>query len=255
MKEEIIMCKLLNGKTAIVTGAKGGIGKAVCELFAENGATIYACARGTDSEFEEWVDLLGKRFSTAIIPVYFDLCNKDEVRDAMKHIFKHSNCLDILVNNAGIASAGTLRMVSQETLQKVFETNFFAPVIMMQYAAGKMIRQKKGSIINIASVGGIEAQPGYLAYGASKASLIWATRCIAKELGQYNIRVNAVAPGLTNTNMGHYTSDNEREKKIQRTSLHRMASPKEIANAVLFLASDNASYIVGEVMRVDGGRG
>ena len=118
-----------------------------------------------------------------------------------------------------------------------------------------MIRQKKGSIINIASVGGIEAQPGYLAYGASKASLIWATRCIAKELGQYNIRVNAVAPGLTNTNMGHYTSDNEREKKIQRTSLHRMASPKEIANAVLFLASDNASYIVGEVMRVDGGRG
>lgn len=117
-----------------------------------------------------------------------------------------------------------------------------------------MMRSKNGSIINMASVGGIEHQPGYLAYGSSKAAVIWATKTISKELGAYNIRVNAIAPGLVKTQMGMYKSDEEREKVILRTSLGRMGEKEEIADAVVYLASDKAAFITGHVLNIDGGR-
>ena len=125
---------------------------------------------------------------------------------------------------------------------------------MMQQVSKLMMRQKSGVIINMASVGGIETNAGYLAYGSSKAALIWATRCVSKELAPYGIRVNAVAPGLTKTEMGLYKSEEELNKTIGQTALKRMADVSEITNAILFLASEKASFITGHILSVDGGR-
>ena len=139
-------------------------------------------------------------------------------------------------------------------LKEVFEINYFSQILMMQLVSRYMIRQKFGSIVNMASVGGIETNPGYLAYGSSKAALIWATKCIAKELGSYGIRVNAVAPGMTDTQMGHYKTEEELKKVIDSTSLKRFASAEEIANGIAFLASDLSSFTTGHVLVIDGGR-
>ena len=117
-----------------------------------------------------------------------------------------------------------------------------------------MMRQRGGSIINMASVGGIDTNPGYLAYGSSKAALIWATKCVAKELGPYGVRVNAVAPGFTDTSMGHFNKEEELDKMIEKTSLRRMATPEEIAKGVAYLASEDASFVTGHGLVIDGGR-
>ena len=245
---------MLKGKNAIITGANRGIGKAIMEAFAEKGVNIWACARQASDEFEEYIDKLSKDNDVWITPVYFDLNDEDAIKRSIKSITGEKKSIDILVNNAGIAYGGLMQMTPVDKLKEVFQVNYFAPVMIMQLISRVMQRQKSGSMINIASVGGLETNPGYLAYGSSKASLIWATRSIAKELGIYNVRVNAVAPGLTDTAMGNYKSEEELKKTIDRTGLKRMADPKEIANAVVFLASDEASFLTGEIMKVDGGR-
>ena len=125
---------------------------------------------------------------------------------------------------------------------------------MIQFISRQMMRQKRGCIINMCSVGGIETNQGYLAYGSSKAALIWITRELARELGPYHIRVNGIAPGLVDTEMGHYKSEGEIQKVIDRTSLGRMGQPEEIAKCAMYLASDEADYISGHIMVIDGGR-
>lgn len=245
---------LLMGKHAIITGTNRGIGREIVVRFAREGADIWACARQESEEFLTFLKETAVEYGVKIQPVFFDLSDEMERKKGMKQILADKKEIDILVNNAGIAYGGLLHMTSMDKLKEVFEINYFAQVAMMQMVSKKMIRQKNGCIINMASVGGIEANPGYLAYGSSKAALIWATRCLAKELGSYHIRVNAVAPGLTETSMGHYKSEQEIEKVLERTSLGRMGNPKEIADAVCYLASEQASFVTGQILQVDGGR-
>lgn len=245
---------LLEGKTAIITGSNRGIGKEILLRFAEAGADIWACARQENAEFEEFLEKISSQCHVQIRPVYFDLQEEGQVKSAMQSIIKQKQAIDILVNNAGIAHGASFQMTSMDKLKEVFEVNYFSQILIMQMVSRYMMRQKKGSIINMASVGGIEANPGYLAYGSSKAALIWATRCLAKEMGAHGVRVNAVAPGLTETSMGHYKSEQEIEKVIARTSLHRMGKPQEIADAVLYLASEQSSFMTGQILSVDGGR-
>jgi len=197
---------------------------------------------------------LSARCGPWIRPVYFDLADEGQVKEGLKTILKEKRAVDVLANVAGVAHGGALSMTSIGKLKEVFDVNFFSQVLVMQLVARQMMRQKSGSIINLASVGGIEANPGYLAYGSSKAALIWTTRSLAKELAPFNIRVNAVAPGLTETRMGHYRKEDEVEKVLERTPLRRMAQPREVAEAVVYLASDMASYVTGHVLVVDGGR-
>ena len=246
---------ILSGKTAIITGSNRGIGKEILIRFAEEGADIWACARNRSEEFLEFIDKTASENGVTIKPVYFDLADENQIKKGIQSIIKEKKLIDILVNNAGIAHGATFQMTSMNKLREVFEINYFSQIFIMQLVSRCMMKQKSGSIINMASVGGIETNPGYLAYGSSKAALIWATKCLAKEVGNYGIRVNAVAPGLTETSMGHYKSEQEIAKVLERTSLHRMGQPGEIAEAVLYLASDQSSFVTGQILQVDGGRG
>lgn len=246
--------QVLEGKNCIVTGANRGIGRVIVESFVAEGANVWACSRTASSAFEEDMRNLQEQYGVWIEPVYFDLNSEEEMKQALSHIRKEKKSIDVLVNNAGMPYGALLQMTPMKDLKEVFQVNYFSQIYLMQLVSKIMIRQKSGSIINMASVGGIETNPGYLAYGSSKAALIWATQSIAKELGRYHIRVNAVAPGLTETEMGHYKSEEELQKVIDRTGMQRMARPEEIADAVVYLASGHSSFVNGQVLRVDGGR-
>lgn len=241
-------------KNAIITGANRGIGLATVKKFVENKINVWACMREPNPEIEEKFKMYEEEYGVWIHPIYFDLMDEEQVKEGVKTILLQKQQVDILVNNAGMAHGALLQMTSMETLKRVYQVNFFAHVQIIQMVSKSMMKNKKGSIINVASVGGIEASPGYLAYGSSKSSLIWTTRMLSRELGPYGIRVNAVAPGTTDTKMGYYKSEEEMEKVLGKTSLGRMAKPEEIAEVIYFLASDKSSYITGDVLKVDGGR-
>lgn len=241
-------------KTVIITGANRGIGRASVRKFAENGYDVWACARKPSAAFEEDMAQESARTGGTIVPVYFDLLDEGQIQSGMKQILSEKRDVDVLLNCAGIPHGGLFTMTSMEKLREVYQVNVFAQVQLMQLTARRMIRQRRGCIINLCSVGGIEANPGYLAYGSSKAALIWITRSASKELGRYNIRVNGIAPGLTDTEMGAYKSEEERQKVLERTSLGRLGRPEEIAAAALYLASDEAAFMTGHIMVLDGGR-
>lgn len=241
-------------KTIIITGANRGIGRASVKAFAEKGYDVWACARKPGEAFEADMAAEAARTGTAITPVYFDLLNEEEVRDGVKKILSEKRDVDVLLNCAGIPCGGLFTMTPMDKLREVYQVNVFAQVQIMQLIARRMMRQKRGCIINLCSVGGIEAQPGYLAYGSSKAAMIWITRCASRELGPYNIRVNGIAPGLIDTDMGGFKSEAERDKVLARTSLNRIGRPEEVAAAALYLASDEASFMTGHIMVLDGGR-
>lgn len=241
-------------KTAIITGANRGIGFEMVRAFAQNEYDIWACARKENEDFERKINQFATKYDSKIKPVYFDLTNEKQIKEGIGSIIKENRNIDVLVNNAGIPYGGLLTMTSISKLKEVYEVNVFAQVQIMQLVARQMMRQKTGCIINMCSVGGIETSPGYLAYGSSKAALIWITKSVSKELGQYNIRVNGIAPGLVDTDMGNYKSDKEIDKVLKRMSIQRMGRPDEIAKAAIYIASDDAAYMTGHILVLDGGR-
>ncbi|MBP3889428.1 MAG: SDR family oxidoreductase [Cellulosilyticum sp.] len=245
---------MLKDKNAIITGANRGIGKKTLEVFAAQGANIWACARKSNEEFEEYIAELSKTYDVIIEPIYFDLSDDEEIKKAMKQIIDTKKDIHILVNNAGIVAESKLfQMTTIEEMKRVFDINFFAPMLISQYISKKMLRQKQGSIINMSSIAAIDGEPAQLEYVSSKAALIGATKKLAIELGKYGIRVNAVAPGATDTDMGGKIKQEVLEQTLNKTVMKRMATTEEIANTILFLASDLSSYITGQVIRVDGG--
>ena len=241
-------------KTIIITGANRGIGRASVKAFAERDYDIWACARKPGEAFEADMAEESARTGALITPVYFDLLSEEEIKRGVKAILSEKRNVDVLLNCAGIPYSGLLTMTPLEKLREVYQVNVFAQVQIMQLVARRMMRQKQGCIINLCSAGGIEAQPGYLAYVSSKAAMIWMTRCVSRELGAWNIRVNGIAPGLVDTDMGGFKSDAEREKMLERTSLGRLGQPEEIAAAAVYLASKEAAFMTGHIMVLDGGR-
>lgn len=244
---------LLKQKTAIVTGCNRGIGKSILTVFAENGADIFACARNKSSEFTDIIKAIGNRTGVEITPVYFDFSESEEVKSGIKTILSSKKQINILVNNAGVATGSLFQITSLEEMKHLFEINFFSQILFSQGISRYMCRFKKGSIINIASTAGIIGDAGTVSYGSSKASLMFATKTMATELGEKNIRVNAIAPSITKTDMFDQMDEKARNKLIQSSALKRPADPVEIANVALFLASDLSSYLTGQVLRVDGG--
>lgn len=245
--------RLLIGKNAIVTGTARGIGKSIVEIFAQNGANIWACARKQDGEFEEHLSNLSQQYNVTIRPLYFDLNDINQIKTAVKTIIDDKSNIDILVNNAGVTYNALFQMSTQDKINEVLKVNFVSPVIFTQYIVKIMLKRRSGSIINISSSAAIDANSGRSIYGASKAALICATKALANELGEQGIRANIIAPGITQTDMLSSMTDEVIQKTIVDTDLKKAGHPIDIANTALFLASDLSSYITGQVIRVDGG--
>ena len=245
---------MLKNKSALITGANRGIGFSILKRIAENGANIIACARKQDDLFEKEIFNISKKFNIKIKPIYFDLSNENEIEQGLKKIISLNWVIDIIVNNAGINHVALFQMTPIKKMREIFNINFFSQILLTQKLLNIMIKNKKGSIINISSNAAVECDAGRSGYSSSKAALIAWTKVLSKELGNFNIRVNAVSPGLTNTDM--MKKDLSRkviEDAIKRVPLKRAADPDEIAKVVLFLASDLSSYVNGEVISVTGG--
>ncbi|MBC6714291.1 SDR family NAD(P)-dependent oxidoreductase [Treponema sp. Marseille-Q3903] len=242
---------LLEGKVALVTGAGKGIGNKTVERFAEEGAVVYATDIA-ESSLDSFAQETGKRFDTQIIPIYFDITDESEAKKAILKIKNESGHLDILVNNAGIMRDNVIGMIGQQLIEDVFKINVFSVINMIQLANKLMGRQKSGSIINISSIVGVEGAAGQLVYSASKGAVASLTKAAAKELAPNGIRVNAVAPGLINTGLLQAIGDIKIQENLKNVKIGRLGEPLDVANVILFLASDLSSYVTGEVIGIDG---
>lgn len=244
---------LLKGKNALITGAARGIGNATLRVFAREGANAWAFARTPSETFNAECAALASEHHVWIKPVYCELTSPEARTVAFTAILADKLPLDILVNNAGIMGEDKLfQMTSEAEMRSLFDVNFFAALEVCRFATRLMARRKSGSVVNIASVAGIDGD-SRIDYSASKAALIAATKKMARELAPLSIRVNALAPGYTDTDLVSGLSEKVEHETLAKILLRRKASPEEIANVAAFLGSDLSSYVTAQVWRVDGG--
>ena len=247
---------LLQGKNAVITGCLQGIGKATLEIFAQNGANVFACVQKESTEYSEYISTLSEKNNVEIIPVYFDLLDEQAIKNGVSVIQKTKKPIDILVNVAGVAFDALFHMVTMEQLKKTFEINFFSQIYFTQYITKLMLKNPNGgSVVNISSISALDGNPGQLSYSSSKAALIAASKTMSAELAPKGIRVNAIAPGVIDTAMTANLPEEAMNRQMARSDLKRLGLPEEVAGAILYLASDMSKYVTGQVIRVDGGIG
>ena len=245
---------LLQGKNSIITGARSGIGFATVQLFAQQGCNCWAVVHREDNSWLDKIYKLEKTHNVWIKPVYIDLSNEESIKEGMKSIIQEKLPIDILVNAAGIVSPNRLfTMTKMDDIRRIMEVNFFSVLSLCQLVARSMMRQRKGAIVNISSISAWGEDTSQLEYAASKSAINIVTKKMAREFGGYGIRVNAVAPGLTETKMLSALEQDAVNEILRGVALKRCAKPEEIAEVIMFLASDRSSYINGEVIKVDGG--
>lgn len=246
--------RLLENKVCIITGCVQGIGKAIAERFAYDGAVVYACDRQR-GVMNEWAETLSSNSGTKVVPLYFDVTDSTAVKSAFMSVFKQERKIDVLVNNAGVVFNKKLGMIMREETELMFRVNVISVIEMIQLVSRLMARNHCGSIVNIASVTAVLGSPGQVAYSATKGAVIALTKSAAKELAPQGIRVNAVAPGIVKTERFeelYEISGDKIDARIQKIALGRLGKPDDIADACSFLASDRASYISGQILGVDG---
>ncbi len=232
--------KVQEKRVVIVTGGNRGIGKAIVHEFAANGDIVYVISRHKGEE-------AGAVFFEA------DIRDIAKMKEILQTIYKENKKIDILVNNAGIMEDALIGMISSENILEQFQINTFSVIELTQLASRFMKRNKKGSIINIASIIGVMGNAGQSVYSATKGAVISFTKSAAKELSGDGIRVNAVAPGIIQTDLIDHVPEEKMKKRIENISMGRTGLPEEVAKTVVFLASDDASYISGQIIGVDGG--
>ncbi len=245
---------LLEGKTALVTGASRGIGKQIAVTMAAKGAVVIVNYNGS----KEKADAVVSEITAAGGKAESYGCNVAEdaaVKEMIQYIAKKYGAIDILVNNAGITRDGLMMKMSEEDFDAVTDTNMKGTFLCIKHASRIMLKQRRGRIINMSSIVGVTGNAGQMNYAASKAGIIGMTKSAARELGSRGITVNAIAPGFIDTEMTENLSEDLKTKMLQQIPLNRMGKTEDIANAAVFLASDESSYISGQVLGVDGGMG
>lgn len=244
---------MLTSKTAVITGCNRGIGKEILRDYVKHGAKVFAVVRKESDEFMAYCEELRNVYKADIIPVYMDLQDQEAIKAGAKEILSHKVPIDILVNNAGVALPQRMfTMTKLDTIKDVFDVNFYAHFLLTQILGKSMMRHKTGAIIFISSSAAFDGGAN-VEYSASKAAIIGEARRLALELGKFGIRVNVVAPGLTETDMGNSMSPEDEAIAIDRNIMKRKGKPEEIADVVVFLASEMSSFMTGQVLRVDGG--
>jgi 3-oxoacyl-[acyl-carrier protein] reductase len=244
--------KLLEGKTAIITGGSRGIGKGIALVFAEHGANVaFTYSSSVDSAIELEKEL--KTFGVRVKSYKSNAANYSESQKLIDDILIDFDSIDILINNAGITKDNLLMRMGEEDFDKVIEVNLKSVFNMTKAVQRTMLKQRKGSIINMSSVVGVKGNAGQSNYAASKAGIIGFSKSIALELGSRNIRSNVIAPGFIETEMTSSLNQETVDSWRSSIPLKRGGSPKDIANACVFLASDLSSYITGQTLNVDGG--
>jgi 3-oxoacyl-[acyl-carrier protein] reductase len=246
------MKMLLEDKVAIVTGGTKGIGKAICLLFAEQGAKVVA---NFSKDVNAAEDLKKETKSRGLSLGLFkaDVTQFDQVKEMVEETFAQYGKIDILVNNVGLIRDNFLMLMSDEDWESLLRTNLTSLFYCCRIVIRKMIPQRKGKIINISSISGMMGTPGQVNYAATKGGMISFTKSLARDLGSFNIHVNAVAPGLIESEVVSKMPKEKVEAIIKSSSLGRIGKPEEVARAVLFLASEHSAYITGQTIVVDGG--
>ena len=242
----------LKNKVALITGAGRGIGKEIAKTLASCGAFVIVNYNSSPEAAEQTVKEIIKQGGMAA-PVQCDVSDFDACGKMMEMIINNYGHLDILVNNAGITRDGLIMKMSEEDFDRVLDTNLKGAFHTIRHASRYFLKQKSGKIINISSVSGVMGNAGQANYAASKAGVIGLTKSAAKELASRQITVNAIAPGYIDTDMTAVLSDSVKESVQSSIPLKRMGTAQDIAQAAVFLASDKASYITGQVLSVNGG--
>lgn len=243
---------MLENKVALVTGAGRGIGRAIAIALAEEGAEVIVNYNGSEERAKEVKQTIEENGGKASI-YKCNVSDFEACETMIREIVKEHGHLDILVNNAGITKDGLIMKMKEEDFDRVLNVNLKGTFNTIRHSARQMLKQRSGKIINISSVSGILGNVGQANYAASKAGVIGLTKTMARELGSRGITVNAIAPGFVDTEMTEVLSEEIRENACKQIILGRFGKPEDIANAAVFLASDKADYITGQVIIVDGG--
>ena len=240
-------------KTVLITGGSRGIGKAVAMKFAENGYQIIINYVSDKTDTEQLKKELLQAGASDILLIKADVSNSEDVKNMVKESIEKFEKIDVLVNNAGITKDNLLMRMSEEEFDKVIQINLKGTYLVTKEVTRYMMKKKKGSIVNLASVVGVAGNAGQCNYAASKAGIIGFTKSVAKELASRNIRANAVAPGFIETDMTNILKDEIKENINSQIPLKRMGTAREVAELVYFLGEDSSSYITAQVINVDGG--
>ena len=240
------------GKTAVVTGGSRGLGRAICLELAKGGANVVLCYAGNEAAAGETVSAC-EALGAKALAVRCDVAQADEVKALMDAAVQAFGRIDILVNNAGITRDGLLMMMKEADFDAVINANLKGTFLCMKAVSRLMMKQRYGRIVNLSSVVGLRGNAGQVNYAASKAGVIGMTKSLAKELASRGVTVNAVAPGFIDTDMTAAMPQAAREATLASIPMGRMGAPEDVAKAVAFLASDEAAYVTGQVLAVDGG--
>jgi len=242
----------LKGKTAFITGTNRGLGMAYLQEFARQGANVVAHARKESPEFLVSCSELEKECKVSITPVFFDMTDSAAMKESVRSLISRKIPVHILVNNAGVPHGGLLVMTPMAKIREVFEVNLFSVMELTQQLLRYIQRCGGGSIVNVSSAFGLDLDAGNSAYGVTKAAIAAFTKTLAAECGANGIRVNAVAPGLIKTDITGFMDEKVRQHMVESCAMKREGKVSEVAKIVAFLASDDASFVNGEVIRIDG---
>ncbi|TVR57676.1 MAG: 3-oxoacyl-[acyl-carrier-protein] reductase [Spirochaetaceae bacterium] len=245
---------LLNGQKALITGGSRGIGREIALQFLKNGASVYYIDLAPGDSLEEYQRIAAENGGTAVYKEG-NVADEQTITAVVEEILEQSGGIDVLVNNAGITRDGLVFRMTAQDWNDVLTINLTSAFYISKAISRSMIKRRSGSIINVASIVGVIGNAGQTNYSASKAGLIGFTKSLAREVAGRNVRVNAVAPGFINTKMTEKLNDEQRDVLRAQIPMNRIGDPEEVAKVILFLASDLASYVTGQVIHITGGMG